>query len=204
MIIDRAPQYTSRIVVARGPKGTVGFRGWFLNSWERFWILFKRAISIIFGSRHQSLDTSCQCMHNLVWLSISSSQRLGSSKFLNEWSECIWCTWDEKSQEQPLKYIEIMFLTPLLSLPRSYLEVSRGKIQVEMAGDVRCFGGWRLFGLAGSGLEMSGPGRFWGSMPTFQFWLRGKKRHQFSGADEWPSGPSCWIYKYMYNGFKMI
>ena len=23
-----------------------------------------------------------------------------------------------------------------------------------------------------------------GSMPTFQFWLRGKKRHQFSGADE--------------------
>ena len=22
------------------------------------------------------------------------------------------------------------------------------------------------------------------SMPTFQFWLRGKKRHQFSGADE--------------------
>ncbi|CAE7726201.1 TXN [Symbiodinium sp. CCMP2456] len=23
------------------------------------------------------------------------------------------------------------------------------------------------------------------SMPTFQFWMRGKKRHQFSGADEY-------------------
>ena len=29
---------------------------------------------------------------------------------------------------------------------------------------------------------------FRGSMPTFQFWLRGKKRHQFSGADERAKG----------------
>ena len=32
-------------------------------------------------------------------------------------------------------------------------------------------------------------------MPTFQFWLRGKKRHQFSGADEWAEAESRFLFQ---------
>ena len=40
-------------------------------------------------------------------------------------------------------------------------------------------------------------------MPTFQFWLRGKKRHQFSGADEWAKAESRFFTRRDWTGLKL-